>query len=216
MTWDPAAVRSYTTNFPNGEFVNGLWRLGGTHGLDWTDPTTSSNTAFGTQSSGSSGFDDSVGHLLGYGPNHNVKGTVFNDGTLSGNTFEIELLLRSTITAHNANIYECNYAFDGGYHQIVRWPGALATSGGQFTLLVDQQPATFGTLQTGDIYEAQIVGNQITCWVTRSGTRTQISTVDITSQGGATFSTGNPGTGFWHGNNSRHYGFTNYIATELP
>lgn len=205
---------SYSTLFPDGEFQNGLWALGGTDGLVFTNPTTGLNTAYGTQSAGSGNTDDSLAVLKQtFAANQYARAVVFNDGTLGGNTYEVELLLRARLTANSFLAYECNLAFDGGYAQIVRLDGPLNA----FTY-VNSGGGLGAAPATGDLFEAQIVGNIVTMWVTHdfgSGpVRTQVNTGDVSSIG-TVYTIGNPGVGFWHGNNQRHYGFTSFAASQL-
>lgn len=200
----------YTTNFPDNEFTTGPWILGGTTGIVWTDPTTSLNTAYGTQPSGSPDTDDSLG-LLNFAtpPDQYAAATIYQDPTLGGTTYEVELLFRSELTANSFTGYECNLAFNGGYAQVVRLNGALndytyVSAGGSSARPV-----------TGDLFEAQIVGNIVTMWLTHNSVRTQINQADVSSIGGPNFTTGKVGVGFWHSNNQRRYGFTDYTVRAI-
>ncbi len=179
-------------------------------GIDWTNIQTVAGVASGTQPP-ASGFTDSLAVLSGFAPDVTAAGTiVINSATLPGDTHEVEILLRFSIGPHDAHGYECNYAWDGAYTQIVRWNGAL----GDFTMIQDTGGPSFGAPQTGDQLEAKISGNIITVTMIRSGVRTVVNTADITSVGGTVWKNGNPGIGSWHANSTQNYGFTSYTASD--
>lgn len=67
--------------------------------------------------------DDSIAVLSGFPANQSSIGVVHLNKTLAGNTHEVELLLRFTISAHDAHGYECNLPFDEASTQIVSWNG---------------------------------------------------------------------------------------------
>lgn len=198
------------TNFPNGEFTNGNWLLGGTNGLDWTDPTTSLNTGYGTQSTVSPVDDDSVGlNIAAFPPNQYQRATIYKDPTLTGNTYEVELFFRGAMSANSITGYEVNLSYDGSYSEIVRWNGGL----NQFTYVSQR----FGvpTPVTGDVLEAQIVGTFMTVWLTHNGSKQMINDIDVTVIGGTVYTTGKVGVAFWHGDGLRRYGFTDWLAQGL-
>lgn len=206
-----SGLPSFFTNFPNAEFTNGLWLLGQQDGIDWTDPTTSLNTAYGTQSAGSGATDDSLALLSAAWTNDQYgRATIFQDPTLAGNTFEVEILLRAQLTANSFTAYECNLAFDGGYAQIVRLNGPLNS----FTY-VNSGGGGGPRPVTGDIFEAQIVGTIVTMWLTHGGTRAMLNQADVASIGAPVYTGGKVGVGFWHGNNARRYGFTDLLLQGL-
>jgi hypothetical protein len=209
--------RSYSTTFSGTETIlseGGVWTTGGTTGIDWTNPTMSGGFAFGTQSSGSSAFDDSTAVLSGFAANHYCSAVIHRSATsLSGNTHECELLLRTTISSHSQAGYECNLAWDGGYAQLVRLRGAIGTQQSDFPLF---DLGNIGIVPAdGDLFEAQIVGSVVNTWLTHGGTRTPLFiNQDVTSLG-TVYSTGNPGIGFWHSDSSPDYCFTSFAANDL-
>jgi hypothetical protein len=204
---------SYSTTFPATETPiseGGLWTLGKTNGLDWSNVITTTNKAFGTQSGDKNPpFDDSVAVIRGsWGPDQHCRATVFNTLTPgAGFTAEVEHLLHFTINVHGAFGYECNCSCNSStqYTEIVRWNGAL----GDFTVLSHINGISAAN---GDVFEAGILGNVITVWL--NGTQVNTAT-------DSTWTGGNPGIGFWLDDNgagtpdSTHHGFSNWSAYPL-
>jgi hypothetical protein len=201
-----AAAASYMTNFDGVESPlseHGAWH----HlGLDWTTVDTSGGIAFGTQAlgvarSGPTGYNDSYAYLAGFPPDQEASAVVAR-GTIDAScTHEVEVLLRWSDSAHSAQGYECNVAFDGSYAQIVRWNGAV----GDYTYL--GSGSVPGGMHDGDTVSASITGSHITLSVNG----TERATADD-----ATDATGNPGVGFWRGDSGcgtlGDYGFTSFSA----
>jgi len=180
----------------------GVWKH---FGLDWALVNTSGGLAYGTQT-GNGGYDDSYAHLTGFPPDQAASGVIHLDAAIDRSTsHEVEILLRWSDSAHDAHGYECNLSYDGSYAQIVRWNGPL----GSFTPLM-QGSAPSG-VHEGDTLRAQIVGSTII--MTLNGSQ-------IASVTDSTFSSGNPGMGFWRGSPSGafsgDYGFTRFAATSVP
>jgi hypothetical protein len=201
----PPTPVSYTTDFNLTESPiseGGVWKHAG---LDWTLVNTSGGLAYGTQS-GSRGFDDSYAYLSGFPADQAASGVIHLDSRIDrSTTHEVEILLRWSDAAHDAHGYECNLAYDGSYVEIVRWNGGL----GSFTYL-NRGSAPAG-VHEGDTLRAQIVGNTIT--VSLNGTQ-------LVSATDSTFTSGNPGMGFWRGAPNGafagDYGFTRFVATSVP
>jgi hypothetical protein len=199
---------TYSTSFPSSEnpiSEGGNWAGGGSVGGDWTNVRTTSGLAFGTQS-GNDGYNDSVAILQGtWRPDQSASATVHTVNQQGGNVFqEVELLLRWSISPHSARGYEINYRCtrDGSqYTQIVRWNGPL----GSFTLLDSR---TGPGLSDGDRVMATAVGSTIT---------TYINGAAIFSVTDGTYTSGNPGMGFYlqgaSGVNS-DFGFTSFTASD--
>src|ERR1041385_2883253 len=190
----------YTTQFPATEnpiSEGGKWISGKAVGLDWADVRTTTNKAYGTES-GTVDYDDSTAILTGtWGPDQTVQATVFAAQGFHG---EVELRLRSAISAHVNTGYEVN--FSGGYCQVVRWEGAL----GNFTMLANN---TGVSVKNGDTVKATIVGSEITVYI--NGTQVN-HVID------STFTSGAPGIGFYNAGTSNspndQYGFTSFTATD--
>jgi hypothetical protein len=201
-------LRSYTTNFsltenPISEGRN--WINGGTTGLDWSDVQTTSGLAFGTES-GSGGYDDSTAVVSGsWKPDQMAQATVHTVNQSSSIFEEVELRLRTTITAHSLTGYEINFrcTSDGSqYVQIVRWNGPF----GSFSYVnANAGPG----LHNGDVVKATIIGSTITVYINGS---------KVVQGTDGTFTSGSPGIGFFleHASGvSADFGFTNFTASEL-
>jgi hypothetical protein len=206
VTDGPAAF--YTTKFPlteNPISESGKWINGGTTGIDWGNVQTTPGHAFGTVVSLGPPYNDSTAVLAAPWPaNQTAKATVHTVNQTSGVYEEVELRLRTTITAHSITGYEFNFRCiaDGSqYAQIVRWNGAL----NDFTY-VDSR--TGPGLHDGDVVMATAVGSTLTTYI--NGTA-------IFSATDSTFATGHPGIGFYNqggtlGQNA-DYGFEDFTAT---
>ncbi len=207
-----AIAGTYTTKFPlteNPISQGGYWMNGKTDGLDWSNVTTTPGLAFGTQSgSSANGYDDSTALLKGtWGPDQSVTATVRSVNQKGGIVYEeVEIRLRSSLSAHNCTGYEINLRSlkdSSSYVQIVRWNGPL----GSFTYLADMRGVQYG-ISDGDVIKATIVGNVITAY---------INNVQVAQATDNTFSGGSPGMGFFlrgaTGVNS-DYGFTSFTASD--
>lgn len=202
--------RTYATSFPlteNPISENGNWINGGTVGLDWTNVQTTTGLAFGTES-GSGGYDDSTAVVGGsWGANQMAQATAHTVNQNDNLYEEVELRLRTTITAHSITGYEINFRCTSNttqYVQIVRWNGPL----GSFTYV---NTAVGPGLHDGDLVKATILGSTITAYI--NGTMVVQGT-------DSTYPSGNPGVGFFlggalpSGGANSDYGFTNFTATD--
>jgi hypothetical protein len=205
-----ARARIYITHFPlteNPVSESNNWINGQTTGLDWADVSTTPGLAIGLES-GFTGYDDATALLTGsWGSNQMATATVYTTNRMSGNVYEeVEIRLRSSLSAHNCTGYEVLFSLkpdSGCYVQIVRWNGPLgsfdyvnATGGSQFIL------------QTGDMVSGSITSNTITAYI--NGTPVLQGT-------DTNYSSGNPGIGiFIQGATGINgdYGFTSYAATD--
>jgi hypothetical protein len=206
--------RTYTTDFPLTEdpiSQGGNWINGGTTGLDWTNVRTTPGLAFGTELAHNYIYDDSIALLTGeWGPDQTVTATVHSQDPDTNCYQEVELLLRGTLTAHSAKLYEVNArAVDdsNSYMTIVRWNGPQ----GDYTYLDGPpQGMNFG-IKEGDTFMANITGDVITVYL--NGVQ-KLQTTD------STYATGSPGMGFYLSagtgcaNSNANYGFENYTATS--
>ena len=206
----PAALaRTYTTNFPlteNPISEGGNWINGKTVGLDWSNASTTPGLVIGLES-GTTGYDDTVALVTGaWGPNQTVQATVFTRNQNDNIFEEVELRLRSTLSAHRCTGYEINFSArssSNAYVQIVRWNGPLAS----WTLLDSRGGSAYG-IKTGDIVKATITGNVITAY---------INNVQVLQVTDGTYTTGNPGVGFYLQNatgKNGDYGFSSFTATD--
>jgi hypothetical protein len=204
--------RTYSTNFPlteNPISEGEQWVNGGTVGLDWTDISTTSSLAIGHQAS--IPYSDATALLQtgSWGPTQSAKGTVFSlpatNNDICGQ--EVEMRLRSHISAHSNTGYEITFSTGGnyGYVLIVRWNGPL----GDFTCLQCVTGSQYH-VSTGDVISATISGTTINAY--KNGELMMTAT-------DSTFSSGAPGIGInftpdlgCDGQNS-DYGFTDFTAS---
>jgi uncharacterized protein YjdB len=196
-------ARVYTTNFPlteNPISEGGNWINGQVVGLDWKNARTTPGLAFGTQT-GNGGYDDTVALLTGtWGPDQTVEATVYTVNQNPSIFEEVELRLRSSLSANSCTGYEVLFGVNG-YIQIVRWNGPL----GNFTALAS---AASALPTTGDVVKATIVGSTITAYL--NGVQ-KLQVID------STYPSGRPGMGFFlqgaSGVNG-DYGFTIFTASD--
>jgi len=203
---------SYSTNFPANEnpiSQSGMWLNGKTIGLDWSNVSTSGGLAQGQQVPDTGAFNDSTAILTGqWGPTQTVTATLKNSVTATAPVVEIELRLRSTITAHSCTGYEVYLSADpvNPYLQIARWNGPSNS----YANLAEN--TNVGVAKTGDILSATISGSTITASING------VQKLQVTD---STFNSGNPGIGFYLSNTggkmtptSTLYGITNFTATD--
>jgi len=205
----PGRHGTYATNFPLSEnpvSERGNWECGKTVGLDWADIATTPGRAFGLES-GLTGYDDSTALLTGtWGPNQTVQATVFTANQNDKLWEEVELRLRSSLSAHSATGYEILFKCSKtkkAYSDIVRWEGPLS----KFTYLSHKDGAEYG-VANGDVVKATMVGNVITVY------KNGVQMAQLTD---GTYATGQPGMGFFLQGGTgvnRDYGFTSFSATD--
>lgn len=210
---DAQGGRTYTTDFPlteNPMSEGGNWINGQTVGLDWKNFRTTPGFAFGTQNgSGGPPYDDSTAIVSGvWGPDQTAQATVRTVNQQTGSVYEeVELRLRTSISAHVNTGYEVNFrcTHDGSqYQEIVRFNGPINS----FTYLAR---LTGGRgLYDGDVIKATIIGNVITVY--QNG-------IQINQATDSTFTSGSPGIGHWlrgPGGLIADYGFTSFAASDGP
>ena len=220
---------SYATGFPNTESPiseGGNWINGKTIGVDWTDVQTTTGKAFGTQSGNDANpFNDSTALLTGsWASDQAAQATVYVSSTPTRCCAEVELRLRSTMTAHNAGGYEflCSTASSNPYMAIMVWPGALQANLEDYPQLAYR--GDIGCVD-GDVLAATAVGSTLTFFKNGDTVLTATDT---------TFPDGAPGVGLFLHNQSTgvigsvvanltgmsaSYGFTNFAASgsrDLP
>jgi hypothetical protein len=205
--------QSYSTNFLAREdpiSEGGKWINGGSTGRNWGNVQTIPGLAFGTTVSGAPPYNDSAAVLAGtWGPNQIAQATVYSVNQTQAIAEEVELLLRTTITARRIKGYEFDYRVtsDGSqYLGIVRWNGRL----NDFTNLTQKSCATGGPgLHNGDTVMATAIGSTLTMYI--NGTK-YCEATDTAYTGGS------PGMGFWNWGgtveDNKNYGFTNFTASD--
>ena len=202
--------RTYSTNFPLTESPiseSDNWINGSKEGLDWGYIST---TAGQTHTHpGTAPYADATALLTGkWGPDQMVLAIVGNiENACNSDTCypEVELRLRSTLSAHLCNGYEIAFSLKPNgraYLIIVRWNGPL----GDFTYLFNQSGSQYQA-KTGDIVKATVVGNVISAY--KNGVLIGQATDKI-------FSSGNPGMGFNEQTYNGDYGFSSVTASDSP
>jgi len=211
---DPPPGCCFSTTFPlteNPISEQGKWVNGGSVGLDWTNISTTPGLAVGHETGAN--FTDSVAVLgnLTWAPEQKATaGVSTTDAPIDNCSQEVELHLRTVISAHRITGYEIDYEYSTnstGYMQIVRWNGPAR----DFTVLRTFTGQQFG-VTNGDTVMATIVGNVITAYKNGS---VQGQVTD------GTFSAGSPGMGFNLDNTvsgcsgtNASYGFSSFAAVD--
>jgi hypothetical protein len=200
---------SYKSSFGSNEnpiSEGGKWINGKVQGLDWTDVAITNGLAHGTES-GTNGYDDSTALLAGtWGSDQWAEATVHSVNQSDDVYEEVELRLRSSLSAHQAKGYEINFRCsktDKAYAQIVRWSGPL----GKFTYLATKEGSAYG-VKDGDVVKATVIGDVITAY---------INGVQILQATDNTYTNGSPGIGFFlqgTGVSIADYGFTSFTASD--
>ena len=219
-------VRSYRTDFERDEAPiseGGMWLNGRADGIDWCDVLTKDGHVYGEVSRMNSAerraeqafdgatadagtqegdYDDPAAVLTGaWGRNQSARATVYSRNPTDDYFQEVEIRLRSSISANWCDGYEvfwrCSKS-DAAYAEIVRWNGKI----GDFTSLARRMGPEFG-VQHGDIVEATIVGNVI---------RSYINGVEVLSVTDDACESGSPGVGFnfYVGNTNVDHGFSSF------
>lgn len=201
----PLFANTYTTNFPlteNPISEAGMWVNGGqSPANNWTNVQTTPGLAFGTMPPSTGNDDDSTALLTGtWGPTQTITAVVHAVGSYA-NGMEVEMRLRSAFGTNSCTGYELDIA--AGYIAIVRWNGPL----NNFTVLAQNTSATWSL--PGATVTGTISGSTITIYV---------SGVQIVQATDSTYTTGNPGMGFFissGGDSTKSdMGFTSYTATD--
>ena len=117
----------------------------------------------------------------------------------SGGEAEVELRLRSSISAHRCTGYEFLYSLFGSYWQIVRWNGPL----GNFTYIGSSGSGR--ALVTGDVLRATVTNSTFYFYLNGSLLGTATDT---------TFTSGSPGIGFYPHSSTLNWGFSSFSATS--
>ena len=115
------------------------------------------------------------------GPDQTAQGTLYTVNPNNGIYEEVELRLRSSMSAHSCTGYEIMFSCktDGNqYISVARWNGPFQS----YTMIggANNPPV----LKTGDVLKASIVGNVITAWV---------NGVQVLQCTDSTYTSGNPG-----------------------
>lgn len=184
-----------------------VWINGGTDGLDWANVSTESGYAHGNYSPPNPPYKDPTAILKGAWSNdQEAEATVYCAKTAPSEYQEVELRLRSSLSAHRCTGYEIFFRClkdSNAYAEIVRWNGPL----GNWTSLQHNSGIQYG-VSDGDVIKATIVGNLIIGYV--NGVE-KVRAVDNV------FSSGNPGIGFNYGVHGTYkdFGLKDFTARGL-
>lgn len=219
----------YSTTFPLTEAPmseNGAWVQGNVTGLDWANVNTGGGIAYGTQAGTSNTppteYDDSTAVLTGtWTDDQYAEGTFTGVGSYGTSSTEVEIRLRTAISAHTITGIECELGINtsgafGPYADLVRWNGAL----GDFTGIGSHLDASaLNALlgrnpQNGDKLRAQVVGNTVTVWINN------VQIYNVTDSRWGTLPHGTPGVGVFYDQrdtivDKTTYGFTTFLAESL-
>jgi hypothetical protein len=202
--------RTYTTRFPLAEnpvSEQGNWINGGKVGLDWGNVQVTPGRAFGTVVSGGPPYNDSTAIVAGsWSSDQMACATIYTVNQNSKIFEEVELRLRTTITAHSITGYELvgRVTSDGTqYIEIVRWEGPL----NDFTSL---RSVIGPGLRNGDVMCATAIGSTLTLYV---------NDVQIVQVADTAYAEGSPGMGFYNQGgtlaNNSDYGFADFFASNV-
>jgi chitodextrinase len=202
VTVSNVGPHTYTTDFANTEnpiSESGNWINGGTDGLDWADIRTTPGFAYSASSLPST-FGDPTAVLAGtWGPTQTVSAVVKISTAPSDGLAEVELRLRSSISAHRCTGYEFLYSLFGSYWQIVRWNGPLA----DFTYIGSSGSGR--ALVTGDVLTATVTNSTFYFYLNGSLLGTAMD---------STFTSGSPGIGFYPNSSTLDWGFSSFTASD--
>jgi hypothetical protein len=201
-------ARIYTTHFQRIEnpiSEGGNWSSGRAHGLDWADVLTTPGLARGGVSVAP--YDDPTALLTGgWAPDQEARATVYSVNQTESYYQEVEIRLRSSLSAHTCTGYEVLFRClktSNAYLEIVRWDGPLE----KFTYLSRHKGSEYGVAH-GDVVRASMLGNQISVSINDR----LMDTVEDN-----TYSTGSSGIGFNFGCGETYcdFGFTSFTAIEF-
>ncbi len=207
-----ASARTYATSFSlteNPISEGGKWTNGASSGVDWNNVSTTPGLAIGHQP-GNVQYTDGTALLTGsWGASQSAQGTVYIGPTYESDYPEVEIRLRSSLTAHSCTGYEIAFKAinsNQSYIIIVKWNGKV----GNFTMLAKLVGPQYG-LRNGDVVAATIIGNVITAYINGE------QKAQVTDN---TYSSGNPGIGFnfdCHGackGKNNGYGFKSFSVMD--
>jgi hypothetical protein len=204
-----ATAKTYTTSFPlteNPISESGMWINGQAEGLLWANCITTNNFVWGNDNRGVA-YADPTALLTGtWGSNQTVTATVkvINQPTGNGCCSEIELRLRSMISANTNRGYEVLFSTYTGndYVQIVTWHGPRGVEGVGFDYVASTSGK--GAPVNGDVVSASISNSTIRAYKNNVLILTGVNTE---------WSAGNPGVGFY-GDTTPNVGFSTFTATD--
>jgi hypothetical protein len=215
--------RTVFTNFPATEnpiSQGSIWTPGSTFSAGAATKTNiqTAGKAYSTMVSfDGTNFDDSLACLSGFGANHEVTCTIANSGGFSGFSLELEILLRSDITAAHVFQYEVDCVFGALGIDLVRWDMTIASPNSNTNLRARIPNET--PFNNGDQVYASIVGTLITVkYRTPPAAFATLFTYDTVSDA-TKYSSGNPGIGAWNQTgsaaNQSKFAWADFLANTL-
>jgi hypothetical protein len=209
------AGNSYSTSFDSTEnpiSEAGKWVNGQTNGIQWSNVQTGAGNAYASRHVDQGGvgrYSDPIAHISTayrtFNANQYAQGVMYRAPGYDHNDLpdhEVELLLRFAITANNARGYEMIVSKDD-WILIVRWNGpngnysTLASTGGRI-----------GTFVDGDVFRFEAQGSALRCY-----RNSQL----VLSANDSTFTSGQPGIGFWPtpGSTLASYGWKSFECGNI-
>jgi hypothetical protein len=220
-----AHARTYSTNFASPPAPEdpisegGMWMIPTS---EWYAVRTTQGKAFGTEpgtqgnctQGAGAACSDSTALLTGaWGPDQTVQGTIYVSGAVgTGCCQEVELRFRSNIDNVNHLItgyeWNCSVQPSNPYNGIARWNGQI----GNWTPI---GPSSNIGCANGDVIKLSMIGTQITVWKQTGGTGAFNQIMQFND---SSFTSGNPGIGFFNANNAlaqdANYGWSSFSATD--
>lgn len=186
------ALTSYDTQFPATEnplSQSNRWRVGGATGF-YGNPRSTTGKCFAASFVDPESYDDCLGHLQNHAipANQYAEATVFRESGYDtpGNTHEFSLYLRMLIGDEFVRGYEFLFEAQGSF-QVVLWLGTTHAIE-NFDTSISVTGTGPGVLAHGDVVRVEAVGNDFVCL--HNGD-------EVASFTDATWTTGNPGLGFF-------------------
>lgn len=225
---------NYTTNFPlteNPISECNSWLNGAANGLDWFNVRTNGSFAFGTQpgctpNPPTCNFTDSTAVLVGTWNNNQAAWAKVHLANPTDNSQEeVELRLRTNISAHSIAGYEMQYGSNkvtpgNCYTDIVRWNGALNS----FNSLNFDKSSNY-CLSNGDMIYTTVLGAtpnvQLTEYKCLAANNFMCQQIKNTTDGASGINSGSTGQGFYLENDSgspssTDFGFSSFSSTDSP
>lgn len=216
----PPGKQLYSTSFSGTENPlreSGAWLEAGAEGLDWNNCSKTPGKCIGEHSN-TVDFSDPTAVIdpvfRAFAPDQAAQAVVTSTSPPSAYIQEVELRLRSSISAHACSGYEIYWrvlpADANAYYAVTRWNGAY----NDFTTILIVHGSDVGRTdlgcQNGDTLRAEIEGSTISLF--KNG-----GLVDTVIDG--TYATGQPGLGFYmtpgHVASKGDFGFTSFSAEDL-
>jgi hypothetical protein len=202
---------TYSSNFTASEnpiSESGNWINGQSTGIYWSNVSISPGFARGQQQPDNGTYNDSTALLTGtWNPDQSVQVTIVNSSPSDSSVREVEIRLRSTLSADYCSGYEVYWSAQPSnpYLTVAKWNGPINS----YANLAETTSGV--TMHNGDVFSASISGSTITAYING------VQKLQLTD---SSFSSGNPGMGFYLANTGGNptaqsqYGFSSFSATD--